>query len=133
MPLLLKSSDPRLLFVAGLSQLNDMNAGNFFPTPDQPAGWPKKMHFETIGYRCSKNALNMLTLDWAHKLQADGVKVWGVGPGFLATNLGNMRDKAVEMGAGDPSLGAVMYKAVVEGERDHQVGKVIRKDGLSPL
>lgn len=35
----------------------------------------------------------MLMLDWNHKLKADGVKVWGVGPGFLATGLGNVQEK----------------------------------------
>lgn len=69
MPLLLKSSDPRLIFVAGLSQVTQA-AEKYFPTPAQPAGWPKKVDFETIGYRCSKTALTMLMLDWNHKLQA---------------------------------------------------------------
>lgn len=51
MPLLLKSTDPRLIFVAGLSQITQA-AESYFPTPPQPAGWPKKIDFETIGYRC---------------------------------------------------------------------------------
>ena len=130
MPLLLKSSDPRLLFVAGLSQINQASE-KYFPTPPQPAGWPKHVEFETIGYRCSKTALNMLMLDWNHKLKEDGVKVWGVGPGFLATDLGNVREKAKEMGAGDPSLGGKMIRTVVEGQRDADVGKVVNKDGIS--
>lgn len=98
MPLLLKSSDPRLLFVAGLSRITEASV-EYFPTPPQPAGWPKKIGFETIGYRCSKTALSMLMLDWNHKLKQDGVKVWAVGPGFLTTDLGNLREKVQEMGA----------------------------------
>jgi NAD(P)-dependent dehydrogenase (short-subunit alcohol dehydrogenase family) len=83
MPLLLKSNDPRLIFVAGLSQIT-MAAQKYFPTPDQPAGWPKpKLEIEAVGYRCSKMAISMLMLDWNHKLKADGVKVWGVGPGGI--------------------------------------------------
>lgn len=132
MPLLLESTSPRLLFIAGLSQMT-LAQDNYFPTPPQPAGWPKKIDFETIGYRCSKTALNMLMMDWNHKLKADGVKVHAVGPGILATNLGNMKDKIVEMGAKHPSIGGQLYKSVVEGERDDQVGKVIGKDGLIPL
>lgn len=133
MPLLLESIDPRLLFVAGLSHMT-VAIEDYFPTPPQPAGWPKPpVDFETIGYRCSKTALNMLMLDWNHKLKADRVKVWGVAPGFLATNLGNMRDQAEEMGAGHPSIGAKVYVSVVEGERDDVVGRVIGKDGLVPL
>lgn len=63
MPLLLQSAEPRLIFVAGLSHLRQA-AEKYFPTPPQPAGWPKKdIDFETIGYRCSKTALNMLMLD----------------------------------------------------------------------
>lgn len=105
MPLLLKSANPRLIFVAGLAQITIADKGPYFPTPEQPAGWPKKIDFETIGYRCSKVALNMLTLDWAHKLKNDGVKVHGVGPGFLATNLGGVGpDKVKEMGGGTYSL-----------------------------
>ena len=71
MPLLLQSSDPRLIFVAGLANMT--RAGEaYFPTPAQPAGWPKKIDFETIGYRCSKVALNMMMLDWNHKLKEVG-------------------------------------------------------------
>ncbi|TAQ91336.1 hypothetical protein B7494_g307 [Chlorociboria aeruginascens] len=83
MPLLLKSASPRLIFMSGLSQITTA-AEKYGPTPAQPAGWPKKIGFETIGYRCSKTALNMLMLDWNHKLKEDGVKVWAVGPGHAS-------------------------------------------------
>jgi NAD(P)-dependent dehydrogenase (short-subunit alcohol dehydrogenase family) len=126
-PLLLKSSDPRLIFIAGLSRISVASV-KYFPTPPLPAGWPKKVDFETIGYRCSKSALNMLMLDWNHKLKEDGVKVWAVGPGFLATNLGGMRDKVLAMGGGHPSIGGLMVKEVAEGARDEDVGKIVGKD-----
>ncbi|KAJ7605859.1 hypothetical protein DFH06DRAFT_1384764 [Mycena polygramma] len=131
-PLLLKSSDPRLIFVTGLSNLTQASK-EYFPTPPQPAGWPKKIDFETIGYRCSKAALNMLMLDWNHKLKADGVKVWAVGPGFLVTDLGGARDKVVAMGGGHASIGGRLLRTVVDGERDADVGKIIGKDGLIPF
>ena len=127
MPLLLKSSDPRLLFVAGLSQIT-VASQRYFPTPPLPAGWPKKVDFETIGYRCSKTALNMLMLDWNHKMKEDGVKVWGVGPGFLATNLGGIKETIAAMGGGHPRIGGQMIRRVVEGERDADVGKIVGKD-----
>ena len=131
MPLLIAAPDPRLIFVAGLANMQQASE-RYFPTPPQPAGWPKpKMEFDTIAYRCSKVALNMLMLDWNHKLSADGVKVWAVGPGFLATNLGAVPEKAREMGAGHPSIGAKLLRSVVEGERDADVGKIVVKDGLS--
>ena len=130
MPLLLKSTDPRLIFVAGLSNITKA-AEHYFPTPPQPAGWPKEIDFETIGYRCSKTVLNMLMVDWNHKLKNDGVKVWCVGPGFLATDLGNIREKAIAMGCGHASIGGEMLRTVVEGERDADVGRVVVKDGIS--
>ena len=129
-PLLLKSADPRLIFVAGLSQITQA-AESYFPTPPLPADWPKKVDFETIGYRCSKTALNMLMLDWNHKLKADGVKVWGAGPGFLATGLGGLTEKVREMGGGHPSIGGDFIKDVVEGVRDSDIGKLVQKDGIS--
>ena len=127
MPLLLKSADPRLIFVAGLSQIT-MAAEKYFPTPPLPAGWPKKVDFETIGYKSSKTALNMVMLDWNHKMKADGVKVWGLGPGFLATNLGDIKDKIAARGGGHPNIGGRMIKEVVEGARDADVGKIVGKD-----
>ena len=136
MPLLLKSTDPRLIFVAGLANATRASE-NYFPTPPQPAGWPKKIDFETIGYRCSKTALNMLMLDWNHKLKADGVKVWAVGPGILATNLGNLRElqpevaKRMEGHVGHASIGGEILRKVVEGERDADVGKIVLREGLS--
>lgn len=128
-PLLLKSVEPRLIFVTGLSAINQA-ASSYFPTPPQPAGWPKKVEFETIGYRCSKVALNMLMLDWNHKLKADGVKVCCVGPGMLATNLGNAREMALAMGAKHPSIGGQLLRTVVEGERDDSMGKIIVREGV---
>lgn len=134
MPLLLKSTEPRLMFVSGLSSITQA-AEKYFPTPPQPAGWPKKIQFEVIGYRCSKVALNMMMLDWNHKLKEDGVKVHGVGPGMLDTGLGGLSDEEKEA----TGLGAMLKPAswggefllrVAEGERDADVGKVVTREGL---
>ena len=136
MPLLLKSSDPRLIFVGGLSAMTVVYPldAKYFPTPPLEAGWPKKVDFETIGYRCSKTAMNMLMLDWRHKLKADGVKIWAVMPGMVATNLGGLGpEKAREMGAGDPSVSGTLLRSVVEGERDADIGKLVGKVGESAL
>lgn len=130
LPLLLKSADPRLLFVSGLGTFVNCAKGDFPLPPDLERGWPKKMAFETVGYRCTKAALNMLMLDYHWKLQKDGVKVWAVLPGFLATDLGGGRELVKEMGAGHPSLGGQLMKIVVEGGRDAEVGKLIDKDGV---
>ena len=129
LPLLLQSSDPRLIFVSGLGTFGNCAKGDFPLPPNLNLGWPKKMDFETVGYRCTKTALNMLMLDYHYKLKGDGVKVWCVGPGFLLTDLGDARDLAVVMNAGHPSLGGKMLKSVVEGERDADTGKYVVKDG----
>ncbi|KAL4978880.1 hypothetical protein BDW66DRAFT_128938 [Aspergillus desertorum] len=133
-PVLIQSPDPRLLFIAGLSMMT-VAMKEYFPTPPLPAGWPKKVDFETIGYRCSKTALNMLMLDWNHKLKADGVKVWAVGPGMLETDLGGQRELVKKMGVGPASLGGRLIRDVIEGARDKDVGRVIQRggDGFVPL
>ena len=75
----------------------------------------------------------MLMLDWNHKLKADGVKVWAVGPGMLATNLGGDKAPAgMKEKLPHPRVGAHVYRSVVEGERDADVGKLIGKDGFIP-
>ncbi|KAI0872232.1 hypothetical protein GGS24DRAFT_468462 [Hypoxylon argillaceum] len=131
-PLLLKSPESRVLFVAGLSQMTQA-AESYFPTPPQPAGWPKKIDFETIGYRCSKTAMNMIMLDWNHKLKEDGIKVFSVSPGFCATGLGSLGSEMMEaMGAVHPREGGQRLLSVAEGERDGDAGKVLDKVGFLP-
>jgi len=66
-------------------------------------------------------------------LKADGVKVFCISPGFLATGLGGIgKEKLKNMGAGDPSLGGIFIKDVVEGTRDEDSGKVVNSAGLQP-
>lgn len=74
----------------------------------------------------------MLMLDWNHKLKADGVKVWSVGPGMLKTGLGGLPNEMLgKMPLGHPSIGGAIMRQVVEGERDADVGKIVVKGGLS--
>ncbi|RMZ89096.1 hypothetical protein DV736_g3686, partial [Chaetothyriales sp. CBS 134916] len=138
-PLLLKSSDPRLLFVtSGTSALTETelfnNPGlqriNASPAP----GWPKEKTINPItSYRSTKTGLNMLMREWHRILLNDGIKVWAISPGFLATGLAGISpDVLREMGALDPSIGGQFIKDVVEGKRDSDVGKAIRNDGLQP-
>ncbi|KAI0121311.1 hypothetical protein BJ170DRAFT_688067 [Xylariales sp. AK1849] len=130
MPLLLESSDPRLLFItSGLSSLQNTSA-KFYPNPNPPpAGWPKDLNFDTMAYRSSKAALNMMMVNWAWRLTNDGVKTWCVSPGFLATGLGNDRDLLLARGAGHPRIKGNFIKEVVEGKKDADVGKVIHSSG----
>lgn len=119
---------------SGLSSL-ETSAANFFPlsfSQKVPTGWPKEGYAMPIGYRASKAALNMLMLGWKHTLEGDGVKTWCLSPGFLATGLGGNPEALKKMGAGDPSLGGVFIKSVVDGERDADHGKIIRSTGVQP-
>ncbi|GIZ41177.1 hypothetical protein CKM354_000449200 [Cercospora kikuchii] len=125
MPLLVRSTDPRLLFIAsGTSSLADtlrMDHAGFVAINSGPeAGWPKpRAPFSAVMYRTVKTGLNMAMREWSRILSKDGVKVWGVSPGFLATGLA---------GVGPEKL----KQDVVEGKRDEDVGRVIRKDGIQP-
>lgn len=132
MPLILKSSDPRLIFItSGTSTLAD--SGNQALKVNQaPAkGWPKQPS-GVPAYRSSKTGMNMMMREWVRILAEDGVKVWCISPGYLATGLGGSRELNEKMGALDPAIGANFIRAVAEGARDQDVGRVIRKDDLQP-
>ncbi|KAI0599548.1 hypothetical protein F4775DRAFT_115430 [Biscogniauxia sp. FL1348] len=139
MPLLLKSADPRLMFVtSGTSTLTETerldNPNLVRINTSPPAGWPKPTAgMQLTAYRSSKTGLNMLMREWHRILLKDGVKVWCISPGFLATGLGNIgADKLKQMGALDPSEGGNFIKDVVQGKRDQDVGKVIRANMIQP-
>ena len=74
----------------------------------------------------------MLMLDWSHKLKADGVKVWAIGPGMMVTNLGGVPELAKKMGSLHPSISGNFVRTVVEGARDGETGKLITKGGVAP-
>jgi NAD(P)-dependent dehydrogenase (short-subunit alcohol dehydrogenase family) len=94
-------------------------------------GWPKQM-FAYPAYRSSKTGMNMMMREWNRVLKEDGVKVWCVSPGFLATGLGAGAEVTKKMGALDPALGGKFVRDVVEGARDADVGKVIRNGDVQP-
>ncbi|KAK3209529.1 hypothetical protein GRF29_69g2110495 [Pseudopithomyces chartarum] len=132
-PLIIKSSRPRILFVtSGLSSLELCAKDNHPNMPAFPGvGMPKPPVSSQIAYRSSKVGLNMLMLEWVRLLKKDGVKVFCISPGFLATNLAGLGpEKLRQMGAGEPSLGGKIIKEVVEGERDDDAGKVVKTGGV---
>jgi NAD(P)-dependent dehydrogenase (short-subunit alcohol dehydrogenase family) len=92
-PLLLESSSPRLLFVtSGTSALAETERFDYPPlarlNASPEAGWPKAASMNPVtSYRSSKTGLNMLMREWAKILKNDGVKVFAISPGFLATGL----------------------------------------------
>lgn len=92
-PLLLKSANPRLMFVtSGTSALTETEKFDYPPlarlNASPEAGWPKPASMNPVtSYRSSKTGLNMLMREWAKNLKNDGVKVFAISPGFLATGL----------------------------------------------
>ncbi len=131
-PLLLESGDPRLLFItSGTSPLTETDNLDL-PLNRSPAkGWPKSSP-ALSAYRSSKTGMNMMMREWTRILREDGVKTWCVSPGYLATGLGGDVERNRQMGAIDPAIGANFVREVVEGARDQDVGKAIRRDGVQP-
>ncbi|KAM5341844.1 hypothetical protein ACJ41O_014875 [Fusarium nematophilum] len=130
-PLLLAAPSPRIIFLtSGLSTLEGTSHSLIIKIAgDAQPGWPKPV-IAAAAYRSSKAALNMVMLTWHHLLRVDGVRVWCVSPGFLATGLGGNPDMLKKAGAGDPSTGAELIRRVVEGEKDEDAGKVVSQDGV---
>ena len=127
LPLLIKSDDPRLLFItSGLSSLEIAADVNHPRYQVPPAGWPKP-NMGQMSYKSSKAGLNMMMLEWHRILQKDGVKVWSIAPGLLATGLGGNREFLKQIGAKDPSVGGTVIRNVVEGKRDAETGQVVRE------
>ena len=69
-----------------------------------------------------------MMLEWTRMLKNDGVKVFSISPGLLATHLGwGDPEKMRKMGAQDPSIGGTVLRNVVEGKHDENAGKVVRE------
>ncbi|KAJ2970925.1 hypothetical protein NQ176_g7951 [Zarea fungicola] len=133
-PLLLESNDPRLLFItSSTSTLTGTENGDLPVNKPSNKGWPKTaMRTMVPSYRCSKTGLNMVMREWHRMLRDDGVKVFSISPGFLATKLGGDQEANKNMGAGNPALGGTLIKDVVEGQKDTNVGKIISQTGIQP-
>ncbi|KAI9708299.1 MAG: hypothetical protein M1820_004003 [Bogoriella megaspora] len=128
-PLLLQSNNPRLLFItSGTSTLAGADNQALFVNRSPPKGWPKSSMQGVPAYRSSKTGMNMMMREWFRLLKDDGVKVWCISPGYLATGLGGSQEVNKSAGAGDPSVAGQFVKDVVEGKRDGDVGKVILRD-----
>ncbi|KAK6705500.1 hypothetical protein SNK03_009353 [Fusarium graminearum] len=72
----------------------------------------------------------MVMLSWYQLLKDDGVRVWSVSPGFLATGLGGNPELLKSAGAGDPATGGELVLKVIEGEKEEDVGKVVCQHGV---
>jgi NAD(P)-dependent dehydrogenase (short-subunit alcohol dehydrogenase family) len=138
-PLLKESSDARLLFMtSGTSSMTetDVSAVPQLARINGPlaAGWPKDHGINPITmYRSSKAGLNMLMREWNRWVTNDGIKVWAVSPGFLATGLSNIgREQLLKIGAQEPHVGGEFVRDVINGTRDADVGLIVRSMG-SPI
>ena len=137
MPLLLQSSNARLLFMtSGTSTLAGSENLALSVNRHPRKGWPKNNSDGTssniAAYRSSKTGMNMMMREWHRILKEDGVKVWCISPGFLATGLGGNREANKKLGAGDPQVAGKFVQSVLEGHRDGDVGNVILRDGVQP-
>lgn len=74
----------------------------------------------------------MMMREWVRILKEDGVKVFAISPGMLVTGLGGNPELIKKMGGLDPTIGANFVRDVVEGKRDQDAGKVIRRDNVQP-
>ncbi|KAJ4003769.1 hypothetical protein NW752_011194 [Fusarium irregulare] len=131
-PLLLSSPSPRIIFLTSdLSTLHGAHDSFLSKVSGSiPKGWPKSGIPTAVAYRSAKTALNMVMLSWYHLLKDEGVRVWSVSPGFLATGLGGNPELLKKAGAGDPKTGGDLILKVVEGEKDADVGKVVGQNGI---
>ena len=113
---------PRLVFVS--SGLGSMGM----------AADPEKPFYavDAVPYRASKAALNMLMLQYLKTLGKEdkGVKVFGLCPGFCATDLGGNPENSRKYGAVEPEVGAQVIVDTVVGKRDGEVGMVVCKEGV---
>ena len=53
--------------------------------------------------------------EWYRMLKEDGVKVWCIAPGYLATGLCGDQEASKSLGAGDPATVGPFVRAVLEG------------------
>ena len=122
LPFLRQSPAPRLVFLttvlASLEVQSDPRSETY--------------ELDYMAYRCSKAALNMLMLKYAKDLKDDGIKVLGICPGFLATDLAAPADYMRGLGAIEPAEGAVIVRDVVLGLRDSDAGKIVFVGGVYP-
>ncbi|RCI12222.1 hypothetical protein L249_0152 [Ophiocordyceps polyrhachis-furcata BCC 54312] len=132
-PLLLRSTDARLLFVtSGTSTLTGSENRELLMNKLSPKGWPKTglvPNQMISSYRSAKAGLNMMMREWHRHLSEDGVKVWAISPGYLATGLGGSVERNRKQGAGDPVVAGEFVRDVLEGRRDRDVGMAIARDG----
>ncbi|KAI9737872.1 MAG: hypothetical protein M1834_009242 [Cirrosporium novae-zelandiae] len=124
MPLLRKSSEPRLVFVS-----SSMGSITHASNPASPY-YKSKTGNNFLEYRISKAALNMVIVEYHKALEGEGIKVLGADPGLVVTNLVN-KEAVRKLGMPEADVGAGLVARVVIGESDENVGRVVGRYGIS--
>ncbi|KAF2266530.1 short chain dehydrogenase [Lojkania enalia] len=120
--LLKKSKDPRIINVSsGLGSITnraDPEHENY-QVPFYP-------------YRMSKAALNMMSTCQAFEFKEWGAKVWAYCPGYVVTDLTGKEDREnrIARGAESSETSAQGILEIIEGKRDGEVNKFVRRYGL---
>ncbi|KAL9114209.1 MAG: hypothetical protein Q9227_001631 [Pyrenula ochraceoflavens] len=87
-------------------------------------------------YRTSKAALNMVTAVDSVKYGPEGIKVFAYCPGFVTTDLANMREFKASRGVPTPEISARGLLDIASGKRDSEEGGFLNnrdgKDGVHP-
>ncbi|OKL61382.1 hypothetical protein UA08_03128 [Talaromyces atroroseus] len=115
-PLLEKSSNPRLVFTSS-------SVGSLTRASDLANPWSKA---PIPAYRTSKAALNMLMLFYASSLNEKGFKVNASCPGYIGTNLNDHR------GTGSIEDGAVNLARLATLEKNGETGTFSTTEEVRP-
>jgi len=97
---------------------------------------PSRMEYgvKCVAYRSSKAALNMIMIEDSKRLGKQGIKVFGICPGLVESNLRGTAPEAVS--AGGAALSAdtsgKTCLSIIEGKRDEDVGIFINEAGRIP-
>jgi NAD(P)-dependent dehydrogenase (short-subunit alcohol dehydrogenase family) len=85
-------------------------------------------------YSASKAALNVMMVEHSKKLGPKGVKVFAVCPGFVCSNIRGKKQEQINGHgrAGNPLVSGQLVLDIIQGKRDHVVGRCIHKDGVYP-
>ena len=76
----------------------------------------------------------MLMLGYHKSLKEEGsrIRVFGVCPGFIATDIAAPAEHMRRLGAKEPSEGACVVRDVVLGKREGDEGRVVTMEGVNP-
>ncbi|KAJ9136630.1 Short chain dehydrogenase [Pleurostoma richardsiae] len=83
-------------------------------------------------YRAANAARNMLVVQYCTKLQPEGILVFGVDPGLVATEFVGNPEALRQRGAAEPEVGGERVASVIRGDRDANVGRVCGEYGVLP-